>query len=338
MRPVILPLAKRLGLKPMVIIGTFGVALQYPMLAEVDGVGVELLLVCIVVVDRRGVLLAVLQRLFRRPRRRRASRPPDQCARGAGLGDRHRRAASRRVGAGDARSAPDVRRGRPGAGAGGRAADRRAERRGQGVRARRVSRGAPRRDPRWPPMDGSTPGSSSSGRSRSSSPSAKASRPTAARWRWRRSSARRAGCSSAVTSIAGHGRRAVADRLHGRGGVRDDSRRELRLAVAGGHRERRRRAALAAASAGARNRDLQSRQGLALSDALHIVSEGGWDIGCFGACLAAAALVNRRRPAVARGSCWRCRRSRSRRMCSAATMRNGTIARAARPTGAGLAR
>jgi MFS transporter, DHA1 family, inner membrane transport protein len=47
MRPAILPIARRLGLKPMVIIGTFGVALQYPLLAEVDGVGVELLLVCI---------------------------------------------------------------------------------------------------------------------------------------------------------------------------------------------------------------------------------------------------------------------------------------------------
>ena len=48
MRPAILPLARRLGLKPMVIIGIFGVALQYPLLAEVDGVGVELLLVCVV--------------------------------------------------------------------------------------------------------------------------------------------------------------------------------------------------------------------------------------------------------------------------------------------------
>jgi MFS transporter, DHA1 family, inner membrane transport protein len=47
MRPAILPLAKRLGLKPMVIIGTLGIAMQYPLLAEVDGVGVELLLVCI---------------------------------------------------------------------------------------------------------------------------------------------------------------------------------------------------------------------------------------------------------------------------------------------------
>ncbi len=47
MRPAILPIARRLGLKPMVIIGTFGVALQYPLLAEVDGVGAELLLVCI---------------------------------------------------------------------------------------------------------------------------------------------------------------------------------------------------------------------------------------------------------------------------------------------------
>jgi DHA1 family inner membrane transport protein len=48
MRPAILPLARWLGLKPMVIIGALGVALQYPLLAEVDGVGVELLLVCVV--------------------------------------------------------------------------------------------------------------------------------------------------------------------------------------------------------------------------------------------------------------------------------------------------
>src|SRR3954468_5693387 len=48
MRPAILPLAKRVGLKPMVIIGSFGIALQYPLLAEVDGVGIELLLVCVV--------------------------------------------------------------------------------------------------------------------------------------------------------------------------------------------------------------------------------------------------------------------------------------------------
>jgi len=47
MRPAILPLARWLGLKPMVIIGTLCVALQYPLLAEVDGVGTELLLVCI---------------------------------------------------------------------------------------------------------------------------------------------------------------------------------------------------------------------------------------------------------------------------------------------------
>lgn len=47
LRPAILPLAKRIGLKPMVIIGTLVLALQYPLLAEVDGVGGALLLVCI---------------------------------------------------------------------------------------------------------------------------------------------------------------------------------------------------------------------------------------------------------------------------------------------------
>jgi len=47
LRPAILPLAKRWGLKPMVIIGTLGIALQYPLLAEVEGVGVALLVLCI---------------------------------------------------------------------------------------------------------------------------------------------------------------------------------------------------------------------------------------------------------------------------------------------------
>ncbi len=47
LRPGILPLAKRWGLKPMVIVGTFVVALQYPLLAEVDGIGVGLFALCI---------------------------------------------------------------------------------------------------------------------------------------------------------------------------------------------------------------------------------------------------------------------------------------------------
>ena len=48
LRPAILPFARRLGLKPMVVIGTIGIALQYPLLAEVDGVGPPLLVLAIV--------------------------------------------------------------------------------------------------------------------------------------------------------------------------------------------------------------------------------------------------------------------------------------------------
>ena len=47
-RPALLPLAKRYGLKPLLIVGTLGVALQYPLLAEVQGVGGALLALCIV--------------------------------------------------------------------------------------------------------------------------------------------------------------------------------------------------------------------------------------------------------------------------------------------------
>jgi len=48
LRPAMLPLARRWGLKPMLIVGTLGVALQYPLLAEVDGIGVTLFGLCIV--------------------------------------------------------------------------------------------------------------------------------------------------------------------------------------------------------------------------------------------------------------------------------------------------
>jgi len=48
LRPAVLPLAARWGLKPLLIVGTLGVALQYPLLAEVDGVGGALLVFCIV--------------------------------------------------------------------------------------------------------------------------------------------------------------------------------------------------------------------------------------------------------------------------------------------------
>ncbi len=49
LRPAILPLAKRWGIKPLLIFGTLCLAVQYPVLARVDGVG-PMLLVLIVVV------------------------------------------------------------------------------------------------------------------------------------------------------------------------------------------------------------------------------------------------------------------------------------------------
>lgn len=48
LRPAILPLARRWGLKPLLIIGTVAVAFQYPLLAEVRGVGFMLLVLCVV--------------------------------------------------------------------------------------------------------------------------------------------------------------------------------------------------------------------------------------------------------------------------------------------------
>ncbi|MDP3854011.1 MFS transporter [Phenylobacterium sp.] len=47
-RPFVLPLGKRFGLKPLVIAGTILTALQYPLLAEVDGVGWALFALCAV--------------------------------------------------------------------------------------------------------------------------------------------------------------------------------------------------------------------------------------------------------------------------------------------------
>jgi DHA1 family inner membrane transport protein len=46
-RPAILPLGRRFGLKPLVIVGTIITALQYPLLAQVQGVGWPLVSLCI---------------------------------------------------------------------------------------------------------------------------------------------------------------------------------------------------------------------------------------------------------------------------------------------------
>jgi MFS transporter, DHA1 family, inner membrane transport protein len=48
LRPIILPLAKRWGLKPLFIAGTLMLAIQYPVVATVQGIGVPLLVFCLV--------------------------------------------------------------------------------------------------------------------------------------------------------------------------------------------------------------------------------------------------------------------------------------------------
>ena len=45
-RPLILPLGRRFGLKPLVIVGTIITALRYPVLAQVEGVGWPLVVLC----------------------------------------------------------------------------------------------------------------------------------------------------------------------------------------------------------------------------------------------------------------------------------------------------
>src|SRR5215467_2220947 len=47
-RPSVLVLAKRCGLKPLLIAGTLATGLQYPLLAEVHGIGIALLVLCAV--------------------------------------------------------------------------------------------------------------------------------------------------------------------------------------------------------------------------------------------------------------------------------------------------
>src|SRR3954462_8486771 len=47
-RPSVLVLAKRVGLKPLVILGTISTVLQYPLLAEVHGTGAALFVLCAV--------------------------------------------------------------------------------------------------------------------------------------------------------------------------------------------------------------------------------------------------------------------------------------------------
>jgi len=47
-RPNVIVLARRTGLKPLVIAGTLASGVQYPLLAEVQGIGAALLALCVV--------------------------------------------------------------------------------------------------------------------------------------------------------------------------------------------------------------------------------------------------------------------------------------------------
>jgi MFS transporter, DHA1 family, inner membrane transport protein len=47
-RPLILPIARRVGVKPLLIAGTLFSAAQYPLLAQVNGAGRELIILCVV--------------------------------------------------------------------------------------------------------------------------------------------------------------------------------------------------------------------------------------------------------------------------------------------------
>ena len=46
-RPVVLPLARRIGLRRVVVIGALAMAPQYPLLAEVHGIGPALAILCV---------------------------------------------------------------------------------------------------------------------------------------------------------------------------------------------------------------------------------------------------------------------------------------------------
>ena len=82
LRPLILPIGKRWGLKPLVIAGVLLNAVQYPHLCR--GARARLAAAAQRCARRRGQhpLLALLPRLFRVHRRRRASRPPGRHPRG----------------------------------------------------------------------------------------------------------------------------------------------------------------------------------------------------------------------------------------------------------------
>ena len=98
------------GCGAMVAAGTLMSAVQYPLLAEVHGVGPALYWLIAMSALERHRLLADLPRLFRRARRRRASRPADRRARSDRGGGRRREPAGDGMAARHLRTARRVRR------------------------------------------------------------------------------------------------------------------------------------------------------------------------------------------------------------------------------------
>ena len=93
LRPSVLPLARRYGLKPLVIAGTIGTGLQYPLLAEVHGVGGPLFILCAVSGLGDTFYWTTYHAYFCVARRPQASRPSDRRTGSLGRHGRNRRAA-----------------------------------------------------------------------------------------------------------------------------------------------------------------------------------------------------------------------------------------------------
>lgn len=64
LRPIVLLFAPRLGMRPLIIVGTVLCALQYPFLAIVHGIGLTLLLICLLAALGDGVYWPVYHAYF----------------------------------------------------------------------------------------------------------------------------------------------------------------------------------------------------------------------------------------------------------------------------------
>ncbi len=81
-RPIVVPIAVRTGVRALVIAGTCLSALQYPLLAEVHGLGAALLALCVVASLGDTFYWSTYHAYFCFPRQSRESRGGSRCARG----------------------------------------------------------------------------------------------------------------------------------------------------------------------------------------------------------------------------------------------------------------